>query len=140
MSGVRIMLGELIGQETGQITNIRVLPSPGDPKIEVTFQASGTLLGTHETNMGTYTAVTRPDGTMSGTGQGVVVTENGEKAAWRGDGVGHFTGDGTAVSWRGAIYYQTEAQSLSRLNGIAAVYEYDTNASGKTEARNYEWK
>jgi hypothetical protein len=134
------MLGELVGQETGQVTAIRVLPGGGEPNVEVSFQAAGTLLGTNETNIGTYTTVTRPDGTLFGEGQGVVMTESGDMASWKGEGVGHFTGEGTAVSWRGAIFYQTEAQSLARLNGLATVFEYDTDASGKTDARTYEWK
>jgi hypothetical protein len=134
------MLGELVGQETGQVTAIRVLPGEGEPSVEVSFQAAGTLLGTHATNIGTYTSVTRPDGTMFGEGQGVVMTESGDMASWKGEGVGHFTGEGTAVSWRGAIFYQSDAQSLARLNGIATVFEYDSDASGKTDARSYEWK
>jgi hypothetical protein len=134
------MLGELVGQETGQVTAIRVLPGEGEPSVEVSFQAAGTLLGTNATNIGTYTSVTRPDGTMFGEGQGVVMTESGGMASWKGEGVGHFTGEGTAVSWRGAIFYQTDAQSLARLNGLATVFEYDTDANGKTDARSYEWK
>ena len=40
------MLGEQIGEETGQITAMRVLPAEGaGPKVEVSFQSSGTLLG-----------------------------------------------------------------------------------------------
>jgi hypothetical protein len=134
------MLGEQIGQETGQITAMRVLPGDGPPSVEVSFQATGMLLGVPETNMGTYTTVTRPDGSLFGEGQGVIMTDDGEMAAWKGDGAGHFTGDGTAVSWRGAIYYQTAAQRLARLNQIAVVFEYDTDSSGKTEAKSFEWK
>ena len=135
------MLGEQIGQETGQITGMRVLPgNGGGPKVEVSFQASGTLLGVHGTNMGTYVSVTRPDGTLFGEGQGVVMTEDGEMVAWQGAGVGRFTGHGTAVSWRGATYYQTTSERLSRLNGVAGVFEYETDESGKSEDKTYEWK
>ena len=118
------MLGEQLGEETGQITGMRVLPDEGvGPRVEASFQASGTLLGIPESDMSTYVSVTRPDGTLFGDGQGVVVTDDGEIAAWRGQGVGRFTGHGTAVSWRGAIYYQTDSERLARLNGVAAVYE-----------------
>jgi hypothetical protein len=134
------MLGEQIGQEAGQVTGIRVLPSEGDPSVEVSFQATGTLLGVRETNMGTYTTVTRPDGTLFGEGQGVIMTDDGEQATWKGGGAGRFTGDGTAVAWRGAIYYQSASPRLARLHGMAVVFEYETDASGKSEAKSFEWK
>ncbi len=135
------MLGEQIGEETGQITGIRVLPDEGHgPKVEVTFQASGTMLGVHANNMGSYISVTRPDGTLFGEGQGVVMTENGEMVTWRGQGVGHFTGHGAAVSYRGAVYFQTTSERLARLNGIAGIFEYETDESGKTSNKTYEWK
>lgn len=134
------MLGEQIGQETGQITGMRVLPGHGGVKVEVSFQATGTVLGIHESNMGTYVSVTRPDGTLFGEGQGVLMTDQGEMAEWRGSGVGKFTGRGTGVSWRGVIYYQTTAERLARLNSIAEVFEFETDETGKSEATAYEWK
>jgi len=135
------MFTEQIGEETGQITGIRVLPDEGHgARVEVSFSSSGTLLGMHTTSMGSYTSVTRPDGTLFGEGQGVTMTENGEMVSWKGAGVGHFTGHGTAVSYRGAVYFQTTAERLMRLNGIAGIFEYDTDESGKTVDKTYEWK
>ena len=134
------MLGEQIGEVTGQITGMRVLPDEGNgAKVEVSFQQSGTLLGAHVSDMGTYISVTRPDGTLFGDGQGVTMTDEGEAATWRGQGVGRFTGHGMAVSYRGAIYYQTTSQRLARLNGIAVVFEYETDESGKASSKAYEW-
>ena len=135
------MLGEQIGEETGQITGMRVLPAEGaGPKVEVSFQSSGTLLGAHVSDMGTYISVTRPDGTLFGDGQGIAMTEDGEVATWRGAGVGRFTGQGGAVSWRGAIYFQATSERLARLNGIAVVFEFETDQSGKVAAKTFEWK
>ena len=135
------MLGEQIGEETGQITAMRVLPAEGaGPKVEVSFQSSGTLLGARVNDMGTYISVTRPDGTLFGDGQGIAMTEDGEVATWRGAGVGRFTGQGGAVSWRGAIYFQSTSERLARLNGIAVVFEFETDQSGKVEAKSFEWR
>jgi hypothetical protein len=135
------MLGEQIGELTGQITGMRVLPDEGHgAKVEVSFQQSGTLLGVHVNDMGTYVSVTRPDGTLFGDGQGVTMTEDGEMATWRGQGVGRFTGRGGAVSYRGAVYFQTTSERLARLNSMAVVFEYETDESGKTTAKDYEWK
>ena len=135
------MLGEQIGEETGQITGMRVLPDEGaGPRVEVSFQSSGTLLGVHLSDMGTYVSAARPDGTLFGDGQGIGLTDNGEVVTWRGQGVGRLTGQGMAVSWRGAIYFQATSERLARLNAVAAVFEFDTDESGKTEAKTYEWK
>ena len=135
------MLGEELGVERGQVTNVRVLPPENQaPKTEASFQASGTLLGIDITDMGTYWSLVRPDGTLFGDGQGVVMTANGETATWRGQGVGRFTGRGTAVSWRGAIFYQTASEGLARLNGLAVVFEYEVDENGNVEARTWEWK
>jgi hypothetical protein len=134
------MLGDQIGDESGQITGLRVLPGKDGPKVEVSFQTSGTLLGVHENNMGTYVSARRPDGTLFGEGQGIMATEQGDMISWRGQGVGRFTGHGTGVSWRGAMYFQTSSERLARLNGTVGVYEYESNESGKAETKTYEWK
>ena len=43
------MLGEKIGEISGKITVQRVLPNlGGDPKIESSFQATGSVLGTNK--------------------------------------------------------------------------------------------
>ena len=48
------MQGDKIGEESGKVTSQRVLPNPGGgPKMETSFQASGTLLGTGHTTTGT---------------------------------------------------------------------------------------
>ena len=128
------MLGEQIGEVTGQITGTRVLPDQGaGPMVEVSWQTSGTLLGAHIVSaLATSVSVTRPDGTLFGDGQGIAWTDQGEVVTWRGQGVGHFTGHGTAQSWRGALYYQATSQRLAQLNGIAGVYEFEIDQNGKT--------
>jgi hypothetical protein len=132
------MLGDQIGEERGQVLVRRVL-STAPPQVEVTFQAEGRLLDVDHTDMGTYVATIQPDGSLKGEGQGLVRGSGNELATWTGAGAGKLTEDG-GVTWRGAIYYQSESPALARLNGIAAVYEYDVDASGKTEATFFEWK
>jgi hypothetical protein len=44
------------------------------------------------------------------------------------------------VSYRGAVYYQTATPKWSRLNGVAAVFEYEVDAQGNTRAEIWEWK
>ena len=134
------MQGEKICEESGKVTSQRVLPNPGGgPKMETSFQAQGTLLGVNETDTGTYCSVVRPDGTLHGEGQGIVMGKDGDMATWIGQGVGTIKKDGS-VSYRGAVYYQTSSARWSRLNGVAAIYEYEVDPQGNTRAQFWEWK
>lgn len=134
------MLGDLLYEEIGQITSTRVLPSEGGaPRIENSFHAAGTIDGIHHDDTGTYIAVARPDGTLFGEGQGVLVTESGDVATWVGQGTGRML-EGGRVSFRGAVHYQSSAERLARLNGTCGVFEYDADASGKTEGKVWEWR
>ena len=106
------MLGEKLGEETGKITGYRVRPSDGmHPRVEVSFQAAGQLLGIDTTDMGTYQSVLGADGVLRGEGQGVIMTGEGDVITWTGQGVGRFTGQGSGSSWRGAIYYKRHLRS-----------------------------
>ena len=134
------MLGEKIGGESGKVIGQRVLPNPGGgPKMETTFRSSGTLLGANTTDTGTYWSVVRPDGTLYGEGQGVMVSQDGDLATWIGQCIGTLKRDG-AVSYRGAVYYQAASPKWSRLNSVAVVYEYEVDAQGNARAEFWEWK
>jgi hypothetical protein len=117
-----------------------VLPNPGGgPKMETSFQASSTLLGVKATDTGTYWSVVRPDGTLYGEGQGIVMAKDGKLATWVGQGVGTIKKDGS-VSYRGAVYYQSSSAKWSRLNSVAAIFEYEVDAQGNTHSQLWEWK
>jgi hypothetical protein len=134
------MLGDLLYEETGQATSTRVLPSDtGAPRTETSFQATGTIGGVHHTDTGTYLTVMRADGTAFGEGQGILITENGDVATWSGQGAGRMLGGGR-ISFRGAVYFQSSAGGLARLNGTCGVFEYEVDAGGKTEGKIWEWK
>ncbi len=134
------MQGEKIGEASGTVTSRRVLPNPGGgPKMETSFQAKGKLLGADETETGTYWSVIRPDGTIFGEGQGVIMGTEGDLATWVGQGVGTIK-EGGAVSYRGAIYYQSSSPKWLRLNSVAAVFEYEVDAEGNTRSQLWEWK
>ncbi|WP_328681503.1 hypothetical protein OG905_37425 [Streptomyces sp. NBC_00322] len=134
------MLGDLLGEEQGETTGMRVLPSDnGQPAMEASFQAVGTLLNAAVRDMGTYESFVRPDGTLFGDGQGIIMTHEGETVTWHGQGVGHFT-DAGGVKWRGAIYYETAAAKFADLAGGVGVFEFDTTEDGKVTAKVFEWK
>src|SRR5712692_9483316 len=134
------MQGDKIGEESGKVTYQRVLPNPGGgPKMETSFQATGTILGIKETDRGTYSSVVRPDGTLYGEGQGVLMGKGGEMATWVGQGVGTIKKDGS-VSYRGAVYYQTSSPKWSRLNRIAGIFEYEVDPQGNARSEISEWR
>ena len=81
----------------------------------------------------------RPDGTLFGDGQGVVMSATGEMATWKGQGVGIFNSKG-GIDFRGAIYYQSQLPKSARLNQIAAVYEHGADGSGAVKNEVWEWK
>jgi len=134
------LLGDFVGEIRGQTISTRVLGDEGQgPRMEVTDQGSGELFGVSVNQTVTYVGTLRPNGTLSGEGHGVVMTANGGSATFRGTGVGRFVRPG-AVSWRGALFYETASEELARLNGIAVAFEYETDESGKSEGRLHEWK
>ena len=133
------MLGDQIGAERGKVTGYRILRSEAGPKVEVAFQAAGKILAVEHSTLGTYTSMMRPDGTVLGEGQGVVRGTTGQMASWVGQGVGKL-GRGQAISYRGAIYYQSASPEWSRLNNVAAIFEYEVDEQGNTDAKIWEWK
>lgn len=134
------MLGERIGEGRGRVTTQRVLPSPGGgPKMETSFQSSGSLLGVADTETGTYVAVVRPDGSLFGEGQGITMSRDGDVLSWVGQGVGTLQ-KGGAVSYRGAVYCQTTSPKWARLNSLAVLFEFEVDSEGNTRGEFFEWK
>ena len=133
------MLGEQIGEETGKVIVRRVISVDGGTKVEVTVQGTGKLLGVETRNTVTYVAGIRPDGSLYGEAQGLVVGKGGEQASFKAAGVGKLL-DGGAVSYRGASYYYSDSPNFRRLNAVAVVFEYSADAEGNTKSKAWEWK
>jgi hypothetical protein len=135
------MLGDLIAQESGQITLQRVEAGEHGlaPTVESSFVASGTLLGVEVNDMGTYSARLRPDGTMHGVGQGILMSPTGSNATWEAQGVGTFAESG-GVSWRGSLIYTSDSPEFADLRGAVGLFEWEVDASGKAEGKLWAWK
>ena len=123
-------------------TTTKVLPANGlNPTFEVSApDGSGTLAGTEVQSMATYSSELRPDGTIYGEcpNSGVIMAADGV-ATFRATGIGSFTEDG-GVSFKGMVYFQTSAPSLSSLNGAAVVYNWDVDPEGNATWELWEWK
>ena len=133
------MLGEQIGEESGKVQVRRVVSVDGGPKVEVTVQSTGKLLGIETRNTVTYCAGIRPDGSLYGEAHGLVLGKGGEQATFKAAGVGKLL-DGGAVTYRGASYYYSDSTVLRRLNGVAVIFEYSADADGNTKSKAWEWK
>jgi hypothetical protein len=133
------MLGEQIGEETGKVMARRVLSTDGGAKVEVSFQTVGKILGVETRSTVTYWAGVRPDGSLYGEAQGLVIGTGGERATFKAHGVGKLL-DGGAVSYRGAQYFYSDSAKLKRLNTVAIVFEYEADAEGNTKSKLWEWK
>lgn len=136
------MLGEKLGEDTGKVSGVRFLPGADGKhvRMEVSFQATGKLLGIEVSDMGTYTAYERLPGVLYGEGQGFIATKDGEGIIWNGFGVGQMTGQGMGVKWRAAVTYQTSSKKLARLNTVIGMVEHETDPQGNVKDAYWEWK
>ena len=133
------MLGEVIGEGKGKRTGRRVVATEPVFKVEVSFEDISTLLGTPGMNIGTYTSVPKPDGSLDGYGEGVFATLDGETLTWKGLGIGQFL-EGGAVRYVGCLSYTTTSAKLARLNKAAGVFEFNVDAAGNTQSKIWEMK
>jgi hypothetical protein len=133
------MLGGQIYEAKGKRGPRKVVSADNGFKVEVSFEANGKMLGVDSQEIGTYISGPRPDGSLYGEGQGVIMGADGSMATWKGAGVGKFVGPG-AVSYRGAVYYSTASPAWARLNAVAQVFEFEVDSDGTTKTKGWEWK
>ena len=136
------MLGDLISEEKGKITTQRVLDVEGGiPTIETSFSATGNYRGVETTATITYWASPRPGGAIYGEGKGAVMSKDGQEiATWTGQGIGRFTSPGK-IRFTGSLFYSTSSTGrLAFLNNLVGVFEYETDESGNTSSKVWEWK
>jgi hypothetical protein len=132
------MLGDLILEETGKVTSFRVLDAAG-PKVEVSIQTRGKLIGNDCQGRTTYWSEMQPGGFLYGEGQGMYMTMDGDTAVWKGQGTGKTTPGGSA-SYRGAMYFTNATGKLAKLTGSVAVFEHSTDANDNVASKIWEWK
>jgi hypothetical protein len=135
-------IGRKIGEFRGKVIGQRMLPSDGLPKFETTAEGTGKILDIPARTMATYSAAMQPDGSLYGetVGPSPTFTEEGDMGAYRGSGVGRFTGKGWAVSFRGCLFYQGATGKLAPLNGLAIAFEWDVDEHGYGVLGLWEWK
>ncbi len=117
----------------------------GLPRIETSFSANDTINGNIAAReIGSYVTAPRPTSSNSNIlfseGQGAITTKDGELATWTGQGIGHFTSDGTIV-FRGSLFFTTiSTGKLAFLNNMVGMFQYQVDLSGNTSAKVWGWK
>jgi hypothetical protein len=137
------MLGDLVYEAQGKVTGYRVLDVAEGPWIEVTIMQNGTLKGGIEaTDMVTYWSVPRPGGAYYAEGKGVFMVKDnpGEIAMWAGQGIAHYLGQKRRDV--GSVFCSTASTSgkLAFLNNMVGVFEYETDGTGNSGGKIWEWK
>jgi hypothetical protein len=131
-----------IGAFQGKATVHRILPSDGQsPKFETTNEATGTILEIPARIISTYWSVLLPDSSFYGETslQSLTITQDGDMGMFRGAGAGRFTGPGSSVSFRGAVYYHGASGKLAPLNGLALLYEWQEDPHGNMQINVWKW-
>jgi len=134
------MLGDQLGESSGKITSVRVLPSEGQQIwLEVSFQGHGVLLGQEINDTGSYRQTVRPGGVLYGEGHVLMMATAGDIVDWVGGGVGQPTGPGYKASYGVWGSAQTTSEKLARLGQVADVIEYEVDEDGSYHWTMWEW-
>ena len=131
------MLGPQIGEGRGKRTARRVIATEPSLQIEASVEETATFLGVQGMSIITYRAHTKPDGSLSGEGDGVFASPQGEIVTWKGIGVGRLGGDGS-MQYCGSLNFVTTSQKLAKLNGISGVFQFAIDAQGNTHSQIWE--
>jgi|TARA_B110000263_G_C14870644_1_gene312810 hypothetical protein len=134
-------LGNLILDETGTIDGVRELSNDASGiKNEIKLTLKGTIRGVEQTTKWTYTALTRPDGSVHGQGTAVMTTVDGDVLDVIGSGAAKTAGPGESTNFRTMLFVHTAAPRFIDLNYVGLVGEYDVTADGIATNRCWEWK
>lgn len=134
-------LGNLVLDETGSVTGVRVLSNDATgTTMEFCLQLTGTIRGVAETTLWTYTTLTRPDGSIYGEGQGVMTTQEGDVISLKGHGSSKAVGPGETTRFSTMLHAHSASAKYADLNSIGLVGEYDVAPGGSATNKNWEWK
>ena len=134
-------LGELVLEETGTVTGIRVLSNDASgTKLEVCLQTTGQIRGVAESCLWTYWQLIRPDGSIYGKGDGVMTTQDGDVLQLIGHGSGQAPAPGGTTNFRTMLHVHTTSAKYADLNTIGLVGNYDVAADGNAVNKCWEWK
>ena len=134
-------LGEKVAEEKGKITGMSI-KSIGPEGATIEFSMVSQIKGFGRTpngrNMGTMTAVEGPN-TSTSTGQGMVVTEDGEMLPWHALGVSKMVGGKSKGIT--LVTFSTRSQKYAWMNDVLLVVATEGSADfSEFSTTGYEWK
>jgi hypothetical protein len=134
-------LGNPFFVEKGKIIGQRVINVSLQPEIEFTVVANATINGNiSATNTGTTVGILQPNGVFRSTGQGFIITQDGEVATYTSQVVGKATKEGDVISV-GANFWNTPSTGkLAFLNDMMNIFKLQADRSGNFSAIGWEWK
>jgi hypothetical protein len=127
------VLGSIISEGRGKRTGRRVIATQPQFKIEASAEERTTLLGVEGLAIITYTATSKPDGSVDGEGEIVFASLEGDIVTYKGVGVGRFV-EGGAIRYCGSVSYTTTSEKFKKLNGVAGVFQWEIDADGNTHS------
>ena len=134
-------LGDLILDEAGQVTGTRVLSTDASgTNLELGLQLTGTIRGVPETTLWTYTTLTRSDGSIYGSGHGVMTTQDGDVIHLIGHGSGETPPPGGTLRFRTMLHPHSASAKYADLNAIGLAGEYEVAPDGSATNKCWEWK
>jgi hypothetical protein len=131
------MLGSQIAEGKGKRTGRRIIATKPVLQVEASVEEQSTLLGIQGTNIVTYHATIKPDGSLDGQGEGAFATPEGEIVTWQGNGVGRFV-EGGAMQYCGSVSFTTSSKKFLKLNGVSGVFQWSIDAEGNTHSQIFE--
>lgn len=138
----KLVLGEKMWEEMGKIIGISVKSvGPEGVRMEETFATEVKGIGRAPSgrNIGTIEFIEVHSGFFSGTGQGYLVTEDGDSVVWKC----YFLGKPEAGKYKSVniVQFSTTSQRLSWMNGFIAVDEGISDPKTmELSGTGYEWK
>ena len=138
----KLVLGEKLWEEKGKAIGVSIKSiGPEGVHVEETYATEVKSLGRapNGRNMATLDIVETPNGSFSGTGQGIFMTVDGDSVAWKC----YFLGKSVAGKSKSVniIQFMTTSQKLSWMNGLIAVEEADGDSKTmEIDGTGYEWK
>jgi len=134
-------LGDLVLDETGQVTATRILSTDASgTNMELSLTLNGTIRGVQQTTMWTYTTLTRADGSIYGNGQGLMTTQDGDVIHLIGHGSGAAPPPGGTVRFCTMLHAHGATGKYADLNTIGLAGEYEVDPEGNATNKCWEWK
>jgi hypothetical protein len=110
-------------------------------QLEFTVVANANINGNiSATNTGTTIGTLQPNGVFRSTGQGFIMTLDGEVATYTSQVVGNVTDDGRVLSVGANSWSTPSTGKLAFLNDMINIFKLQANRSGNFLAMGWEWK